>query len=224
MTEDSNKNEHAGSAGYHVLKEAVSLLRNVRFSPNEGVSRCCNAVSVSVDSIWNDDGQSMTVVVTCFARGHQLVDWSHLVFMVASEDDRERILRHEHVDAQGQAVFTNLPPREYSLRSYQSQGSGQKDWQPYREGSIQGRLRSYGEIKEVGLKTRHPNLCHRQVSVALIAEENGTVDKRGEITLGVIPEVLAEGADEQEKWGGIWQVKIPGSFKYELLIAIDEDG
>jgi hypothetical protein len=101
-----------------VIEEAARLLRQMRFSQNQGAYAEGQHVAVSIDPRWNEDNETVHVLVTCYAFGHRQVDWATLPVHVAPESGSTGVHAITRLDARGQTSIPKLPPGEYrpSLR------------------------------------------------------------------------------------------------------------
>lgn len=100
--------------GREVIEEAARLLRRMHFPTRHGTYAEGHHVVISVDLRWNDDHESMRVLLTCYALGHRRVDWEGLPVFVLHDDGGTTAFL-VRLGARGQAVIANLPPGAYRL-------------------------------------------------------------------------------------------------------------
>lgn len=107
------KDQAETAKGQQVIEEAASLLRPLRFSQNRGAYAEGRHVAVSIDPRWNEDSESIRVLVTCQAFGHRHVNWARLPVQVLSESGGVHAIAR--LDARGQASLPQLPLGEYRV-------------------------------------------------------------------------------------------------------------
>jgi len=71
-------------------------------------------IAVMVDPLWNEEQASYDLLVSCFVAGSRSVQWEGMPLMVIPLDDGP-VSAVARLDAQGQAVFQNLPQGEYRI-------------------------------------------------------------------------------------------------------------
>lgn len=102
--------------GLEVVEEAARLVKQIRFSANRPAYTEGKHVAVSVDPRWSDDNQTVNVLITCFALGHQQVDWEGLRVNIERREEEHSVTWLSFLNARGQAVRSELPVgEEYSL-------------------------------------------------------------------------------------------------------------
>jgi hypothetical protein len=102
-------------SGQQVIEETGRLLRQMRFSQNRGVYAEGQRVAVSIDPRWNEDDETIRVLISCYAFGHRRVDWAQLPVHVLPEGRGAGVYAIVRLDVRGQAVIPRLPPGEYRL-------------------------------------------------------------------------------------------------------------
>lgn len=101
--------------GQQVIEETGRLLRQMRFSQDRGAYAEGQHVAVSVDPRWNEDSETIRVLISCYAFGHHRVDWAQLPVHVLPEGGRAGVYAIIRLDGRGQAVIPRLSPGEYCL-------------------------------------------------------------------------------------------------------------
>jgi hypothetical protein len=101
------------------LAEAVQFLRQMRVQANWGTAAQGNHVGVLIDPYWNTDHQTLCIRISCYAFGHQQVNWRKLAVAVAHPDTAAHVQHIACFDATGLAFFPSLPPAEYAIRVYE---------------------------------------------------------------------------------------------------------
>ena len=103
-------------SGVDVVEEAARLVKQIRFSANRPAYSEGEHVAVSVDPRWSDDNETINVLITCFALGHQHVDWEGLRINIERRQDDRSVTWLSFLDARGQSMRNELPVGgEYSL-------------------------------------------------------------------------------------------------------------
>lgn len=100
--------------GREVIQEAARLLQQMHFAANQGAYAEGQHVAVSVDPRWNDDRETLRVLITCDAFGHRRVDWEDLPVSIQSTDGRN-IDRLAFLNGRGQTILPRLSRGEYRL-------------------------------------------------------------------------------------------------------------
>lgn len=98
-----------------VIEEAVSLLRQIRFSAIEGGYLRGEHVAVSVHPRWNEDRKTIRVRIFCDPLGDRYVEWDRLPIFVYPEGEDAGLAGLVRLDQGGQGVFSRLKPAEYRL-------------------------------------------------------------------------------------------------------------
>jgi hypothetical protein len=112
---NTTKEQSQAQQGQTVIAEAAQLLRQMRFSQNQGAYAEGQQVAVSVDPRWNDDNETIRVLITCYAFGHRRVDWAKLPVHVLPEGGGTGVYAIVRLDTRGQAMIPRLPPGQYRL-------------------------------------------------------------------------------------------------------------
>ena len=99
--------------GQQVIAEAARLLRGMRFSADNGALTDGQYVGVTVDPWANDDGRTFRALITCYAFGHQRVDWDGHHVRVERENAPRSGVWLARFDAHGHAFFPALEPANY---------------------------------------------------------------------------------------------------------------
>ncbi len=102
------------SRGQEVIQEAGQILRQIGFSADRGAYREGRHVAVSVEPRWHEDGETVAVLITCYAFGHRRVDWAGLAVFVRPGHG-ENIDWLAFLDSRGQTVLPRLPGGDYQL-------------------------------------------------------------------------------------------------------------
>lgn len=100
--------------GREVIEEAARSLRQMRLHANRGAFAEGKHVAVIVDPRWNEDNETIRVLITCYAFGHRRVDWEGLPIFVESQSENG-VAWLCFLNRRGQAVVSNLPPGDYRL-------------------------------------------------------------------------------------------------------------
>ncbi|MBN2566334.1 MAG: hypothetical protein JXB46_11550 [Candidatus Eisenbacteria bacterium] len=231
------------SAGAVLIKEIKQLAEGLRFSPNRGAIAEGEHVAVLVDPRWNDDGETLQVLITSHAYGHQKVDWSRLLFRAAAESEGSRLTFLQRPDDRGHALFKRLPPADYRIRALElvavkpfavipealraeslAAAAGEKPGDLFLEGprvsrSADGRLmatvRPVPSGVEVAFETREKALAGARVAFALVAEDSGAVEVEAEVTLTPVK-------DEEGIWEGVWQSERAGTRPCRMVFQVVE--
>jgi hypothetical protein len=111
--------------GCEVIEEAVQLLNQMRFWSNCGAYAEGDHVAVSVDPQWNDDKESIEVLITCYAFGHWQVDWKGIPVFILPETGNINAIRR--LNARGQAIIPSLPLGDYRLSTSLHYGYSEED-------------------------------------------------------------------------------------------------
>jgi hypothetical protein len=102
--------------GLEVVEEAARLVKQMRFSANRPAYTEGKHVAVCVDPRWSDDNRAIDVLITCYALGHQPVDWEGLRINIERREEEHSVTWLSFLNARGQAVRNELPfGEEYSL-------------------------------------------------------------------------------------------------------------
>ncbi len=72
-------------------------------------------VAISVDPRWNVDRQTLCVLITCYAFGHNRIKWSSLPVYVLPQGGKAGVRVIARLDSRGQTVIPSLPPGDYTL-------------------------------------------------------------------------------------------------------------
>lgn len=124
------KNAHARTTGSGpdmgrtVVEKTARLLHDMRFSTSRGAFAEGQGVAVGIDPRWNDDRESISVLITCRACGHQQVNWSGLAIAVDDEVDRTRPAQICSLDAHGQTVIPRLRPGRFRVTARLTEKEG----------------------------------------------------------------------------------------------------
>jgi hypothetical protein len=111
----SDKGQSALQQGSVALAEAAHLFRQMRFSYDHGAYAEGQHVAISVDPRWNVDRQTLCVLITCYAFGHNRIKWSSLPVYVLPEGGKAGVRVIARLDARGQTVIPSLPAGDYTL-------------------------------------------------------------------------------------------------------------
>jgi hypothetical protein len=95
----------------------------LRFSAHRGAYAKGRHCAVAVDPRWNDDQETIRVIITCYSFGHRLVDWAGLPIFVVPEDPEIQV-PPVRLTSRGQAVIPQLPPGKYGLLASAQWGDG----------------------------------------------------------------------------------------------------
>jgi WD40 repeat protein len=101
--------------GSEVLQEAEILLEKMRFHPGRGDFAQGQYVAILIDPQVEAD-QTMLVQITCWARGHQTVDWRRLVAWVRYRQEGIERFRLVSLDSRGRGYLRSLPPTQCLIR------------------------------------------------------------------------------------------------------------
>ncbi len=103
-------------SGVEVVEEAAKLIKQIRFSANRPAYKEGEHVAVSVDPRWSADNRTIEVFITCYALGHQDVDWEGLRINIERREDERSVTWLSFLNARGQSTRNELPVGgEYSL-------------------------------------------------------------------------------------------------------------
>ena len=103
-------------SGEEVVEEAARLIKQIRFSANRPAYREGKHVAVCVDPRWSADNRTIDVLITCYALGHQDVDWEGLRINIERREDERSVTWLSFLNARGQSERNDLPVgKEYSL-------------------------------------------------------------------------------------------------------------
>ena len=111
----TTRNDNQPLRGRQIIEEATRLFRQLRFSAHRGAYVEGQQLAVSVDPRWNADNETVRVLISCYAFGHQSVDWDGLPMHALPEDSRVGVHAIARLNARGQAVLPHLPIGEYRL-------------------------------------------------------------------------------------------------------------
>ena len=111
----SDKGQSALQQGSVALAEAAHLFRQMRLSHDQGAYAEGQHVAISVDPRWNVDRQTLCVLITCYAFGHNRIKWSSLPVYVLPEGGKAGVRVIARLDVRGQTVIPSLPPGDYTL-------------------------------------------------------------------------------------------------------------
>jgi hypothetical protein len=111
--------------GHEILTEAMQLLRRMSFWSNRGAYAEGRHVAISVDPRWNEDQETIQVTLTCYAFGHQQVDWQGLP-IVARPAETKNPYGIAHLNARGQGMMARLQPDDYRLFVLESYCKGEE--------------------------------------------------------------------------------------------------
>ena len=91
------------------LAEAAYLLGQLSFSEGASDARRGDTVSVAVEPELQDDSNSLSALITCFAHGLRQVDWQQLLIVVRQQTPGDNLIRIRPLDRRGQTLLPNLP-------------------------------------------------------------------------------------------------------------------
>jgi len=111
----SHKGQPTLQQGNVALAEAAQLFRQMRFTHNHGAYAEGQHVAISIDPRWNVDRQTLCVLITCYALGHNQIKWSSLPVYVSPESGKAGVSAIARLDVRGQTVIPSLPPGDYTL-------------------------------------------------------------------------------------------------------------
>jgi hypothetical protein len=111
--------------GHNILTEATQLLSHMSFWSNRGAYAEGHYVAISVDPRWNEDQQTIQVTLTCYAFGHQQVDWQGLPIIARPAATRNPY-GITHLNARGQGRMARLQPDDYRLFVLEHYGQGEE--------------------------------------------------------------------------------------------------
>ena len=111
----SDKGQPTLQQGNVALAEAAQLLRQMRLSHDHGAYAEGQHVAISVDPRWNVDRQTLCVLITCYAFGHNRIKWSSLPVYVLPQGGKAGVRVIARLDSRGQTVIPSLPPGDYTL-------------------------------------------------------------------------------------------------------------
>jgi hypothetical protein len=132
--------------GRDILTEATQLLSQMSFWSNRGAYAEGRYVAISVDPRWNEDRQTIQVTLTCYAFGHQQVDWQGLP-IIAQPAATRHPYGITHLDARGQGRMARLPPDDYRLFVLEHYGQGEEPM-PFDADLTSGHLAAASEQPE----------------------------------------------------------------------------
>lgn len=233
--------------GLEVIEEAARLLRQLWFSANRGANATGHHVAVSVDPHWNDDHNTIRVLVTCYAFGHRRVDWEGLPVFVRPEGGGSggwiRFL-----NARGQIVVPKLPLDNYRLSTSSQYGrSTQTVPLPIRTTGLAGApaVRTRGIVGRaapseppvyestdgrVRATVRQTQACTTEVAfetedetLAGATVRFAFVRESGEIEQGSEAKLESVGG-EQRLWEGCWEGIVKLSEPCELVFEVLPNG
>jgi hypothetical protein len=178
-------------SGVEVVEEAARLIKQIRFSANRPAYREGKHVAVCVDPRWSADNRTIDVLITCYALGHQDVDWEGLRVNIERREDERSVTWLSFLNARGQSTRNELPVEgEYSL----SLPYRVKSQVAERVLSVQERqIRSRGSIQLTD-KAEERQQQSRAVNEEALAEPNV---REGHTPDGSIQWIVKETADEQ---------------------------
>jgi hypothetical protein len=110
--------------GHEILSEAAQLLSHMSFWSNRGAYAEGRYVAISVDPRWNEDHETIQVILTCYAFGQQQVDWQGLP-IVARPAGARNPYGIAHLNARGQGMMARLQPDDYRLLVLEHHGQGE---------------------------------------------------------------------------------------------------
>lgn len=225
--------------GREVIAEAAQFLRQMRFHPNRGAYAQGKHIAVSVNPQWNDDNETMRVLITCYAFGNQRVDWQGLPVFAESLNGGG-VAWLCFLNARGQAVMPNLTPDDYRLSVPTQFGRSAEPipllapalalaaasrvgqdvvltHEPHVYESTDGTVRATLRLTETGhvvvaVETNEVSLSGATVHFAFV-QPSGAVEHSGTVTLQPV-------ADEEGLWEGRWegtlQLAEPCEFVFEV--------
>jgi len=242
MEKDKTPEQQPGTPrGRQVIEETSQLLRQMRFSQNQGAYAEGQHVAVSVDPRWNEDNETVRVLISCYAFGHRRVDWVRLPVHVLPEGKGAGVQAIVRLDGRGQAVIPKLPLGEYrlSLRlkplrvepvlSRQLErlaAQGETDLEERRvwngEGEDGDILWTFEETEDgdvqIAFETNAPHLAGHVIIFSLVDPDSKQVQYRRRLTL--------EPTRTPGKWEGWCSIgsrnEFPGA--YELVFEVMPPG
>lgn len=240
----TTKQQPRAVRGQEVIEEAARLIRQMRFSANRGAYAEGKHVAVSLDPRWNDDKETISVLITCYAFGHRQVDWvGQPVFILG-----EKVSAVSKFNLRGQAIQAGLPPGDYRLTTSpvygrsvapvplptrvqalaatgtaRARGVAEKEGllEPVVYESVDGRVRAtVRQTKtgktEVAFETNDETLAGATVRFAFV-EESGRVELSDEVKLEPV-----EG--EERLWEGYREELVEPSEPCELVFEVLRKG
>jgi len=229
--------QSASPAGKKVVEEAASLLRLMRFSTNHGAYAEGQSVAVSIDRRWNEDEETIQVLITCYAFGRRRVDWQGLpVFVLPETAQRSGWIAF--LNAAGETFLPNLPPGDYRLavsqqyrRSHDTvlqptqpqalaaqpanRKSGVPETHIYEtaDGRVRGTVRqTSADTTVVAFETNDEAFAGATVRFAFV-QASGQEAYSTEVTLKPVE-------SEDGLWEGRWEATIEISEPCELVFAV----
>jgi hypothetical protein len=100
--------------GLEVTREAAELLKRVIFRTDERVDLKGKLAVISITPRWNKETKTFRVIITCYARAHQVVDWSQCQIICWSENDNRNFYIRS-LSRRGQAVIEDILPGDYKI-------------------------------------------------------------------------------------------------------------
>jgi hypothetical protein len=111
---DINSEQREKVLGLEVMEEAAELLRGIRFKTDERIDREGDLVMISVVPRRDDDTKTFHVLITCYARAHQVVDWKQCQVMLWSESEKGNIITRP-LNQRGQVIIEDLAHGDYQV-------------------------------------------------------------------------------------------------------------
>jgi hypothetical protein len=131
--------------GHEILQETTRLLSQMSFWANRGAYAEGRGVAISVDPRWDEDHETMQVLLTCHAFGERRVDWQALPVFARSAETRQ-VSGMTRLDARGQGVMARLQPDDYRLFVPERYGRSEAPL-AFGSVSVQGNLAAATEVR-----------------------------------------------------------------------------
>ena len=192
------------------IEQAARLLRRMSFSANSGDYLEGEFLSVTVSPQWNEDHQTINVLINCYAFGQRRVAWEGLPVLVRPSAEEKASKKPPLPSAvaflslRGQAIIPAIVPGEYQLSSSSCWGgsvslpdratwlfqglAAASDEPPYVSESVDKKVtasivRAGAQESEIAFETAEPGLADALVRFAFVAPD-GEVEREGEVQLG----------------------------------------
>ncbi len=136
--------------GHEVVREAAQLLSRMSFWSNRGAYAEGRYVAISVDPRWDEDNETIQVLLTCYTLGQQQVDWQALPVITRPAGQRS-VYGIARLNARGQGRMTHLQPDDYRLVVPERYGRSEAPL-PFSSGGVQGDLAAATEDPEASFE------------------------------------------------------------------------
>jgi len=107
-------------SGTRAVVEALRLLHSVRLSPGRSEFLRGETVHIHIYPMWNDEGNTISVFVTCFSALSAGEGWKRLLLIAESAEKAHGANHFSFFDSRGQCVLEHLLPEEYSLTALET--------------------------------------------------------------------------------------------------------